>query len=153
MSGSVRGGLQALIPLIYRALAALGIQSLRFCSLKFKAYAAGFFCPRPTGLWSYPSRPDSSLAAHFQRLGEALPSTGSWGFGRDFDQPRRLVPPSGRIEFTLLIVDDALLRTGSSPPAAPTPCRHDAVAFGLTGTLTRLCKRPRRRTSAEFHSA
>ena len=34
---------------------------------------------------------------------------------------RRLVPPSGRIEFTLFIYDDTLLRTGSSPPAALHP--------------------------------
>ena len=41
--------------------------------------------------------------------------------GRTSHSARRLVPPSGRIEFTLLIYVVALLRTGSSPPAAPHP--------------------------------
>ena len=34
---------------------------------------------------------------------------------------RRLVPSSGRIEFTWFMASQTLLRTGSSPPAAPHP--------------------------------
>jgi hypothetical protein len=50
-----------------------------------------------------------------------FPVREAWATGRTSLSARRLVPPSGRIEFTVFLYDDTLLRTGSSPPAAPHP--------------------------------